>query len=312
MRKVVVVGSVNVDIFLKVTRMPQVGETILGDKFYWYLGGKGANQAVGIARLGIPVYFVGKVGNDPFKQRIIDELKKERVNTRYVMEDGENPSGMAVIFVDNEGRNCITVIGGANRHLTCADIEKIKKIIEREDMVILQMEIPLETVKFTLEIARASGATTLLNPAPAHNLDGKDFHNIDILVPNEGETEKLSGVKINSLRDAGKAADLLLDKGVKIVVITMGEKGAFLATKKKTSHFPAVAVKPLDTTGAGDSFVAALTVALIQGKGLEEAVRYANYAASLSVTRAGAQPSLPHIKELEDFINRRVLGSEVD
>jgi ribokinase len=200
--KKVVVGSVNVDIFLKVPKMPQIGETILGDKFYWHIGGKGANQAVGIARLGAPVYFVGKVGNDPFRYRILNELEKEGVNTEFVLQDEENPSGMAVILVDKDGRNCITVIGGANRNLSVSDIEKVKKVIEKADMVILQMEIPLQTVKFTLELAKKLGVYTLLNPAPAHILDSEDFSNIDVLVPNEDEAEKLTGIKIISVKDA--------------------------------------------------------------------------------------------------------------
>ncbi len=302
MKKVVVVGSANVDIFLKVPRMPQVGETILGNNFYWHIGGKGANQAVGVARLGVPVYFVGKVGNGPFQQRIVDQLKREGVNTEFVVQDKGNPSGMAVILVDEEGRNCITVIGGANRNLSPKDVERARKVILKADILLLQLEIPLETVEYTLKLARGSGVRTVLNPAPANILNPGILSSTDILVPNKDEAEKLTGVKITSHQEAKEAGVLLLGKGVKAVVLTLGEEGALLVTREKIRHFYEVPVKSLDTTGAGDSFIAALAAALIQGKDLEQAVRYANYAASLSVTKLGAQASLPHKKELEDFI----------
>ncbi len=302
MKKVVVVGSANVDIFLKVPRMPQVGETILGNNFYWHIGGKGANQAVGVARLGVPVYFVGKVGNGPFQQRIVDQLKREGVNTEFVVQDKGNPSGMAVILVDEEGRNCITVIGGANRNLSPKDVERARKVILKADILLLQLEIPLGTVEYTLKLARESGVRTVLNPAPANILNPGILSNTDILVPNKDEAEKLTGVKITSHQEAKEAGVLLLGKGVKAVVLTLGEEGALLVTREKIRHFYEVPVKSLDTTGAGDSFIAALAAALIQGKDLEQAVRYANYAASLSVTKLGAQASLPHKKELEDFI----------
>jgi len=308
-KKVVVVGSVNVDIFLKVPRMPQIGETILGNKFYWHIGGKGANQAVGIARLGAPVYFVGKVGNDPFRYRILDKLKKEGVNTEFILQDEENASGMAVILVDKEGRNCITVIGGANRNLSRKDVEGARKIILKADILLLQMEIPLKTVEYTLKLARESDVCTILNPAPASILSSEILSNTEILVPNRDEAEKLSGVKITSLQEAKEASALLLNKGVKAVVLTLGEEGALLVTREKIRHFYGIPVKPLDTTGAGDSFIAALTTALIQGKELEKAVRYANYAASLSVTRLGAQASLPYKEELENFIAQHIPSS---
>jgi len=162
LKNVVVVGSVNVDIFLKVPRMPRLGETILGDGFYWHIGGKGANQAVGVARLDVPVYFVGKVGNDPFQQRIIDQLKREGVNTEFVMQDEKNPSGMAVILVDKEGRNCITVIGGANRSLSKKDVKEARKVVLKADVLLLQLEIPLETVEYALRLARESGVFPIL------------------------------------------------------------------------------------------------------------------------------------------------------
>ena len=307
MKSVVVVGSVNVDIFLKVPRMPQVGETILGRRFYWHIGGKGANQAVGVARLGVPLYFVGKVGNDPFQQRIVDQLKREGVNTEFVVQDEGNPSGMAVILVDEEGRNCITVIGGANRNLSKKDVERARKVILKADILLLQLEIPLETVEYTLRLARESGVCTVLNPAPANILNPGILSNTEILVPNRDEAEKLTGVKIASHQKAKEAGALLLGKGVKAVVLTLGEEGAFLVTREKIRHFYEVPVKPLDTTGAGDSFIAALVTVLIQGKDLEEAVRYANYAASLSVTKLGAQASLPHKEELENFIARHMV-----
>ncbi len=302
MKHLVVVGSVNVDIFLRVPHMPKIGETVLGNRFYWHIGGKGANQAVGIARLGCPVYFVGKVGNDPFKDRILGELEKEGVKTEFVVQDEKNPSGMAVITVDEKGRNFITVIGGSNRNLSCDDVEKAHEIIKDAFMVILQMEIPLETVRFTLRLAKKWGVRTLLNPAPANFLSSRDFSSIDLLVPNEDEAERLTGVQIKNLEDAEKAGNLLLKEGVQITVLTLGERGALLVTKEKTQHFPAVPVRPEDTTGAGDSFVAAFATALFQDKNLEEAVKYANYAASISVTRPGAQPSLPYKNEVENFM----------
>ncbi|MFQ5868054.1 MAG: ribokinase [bacterium] len=307
MKNVVVVGSVNVDIFLKVPRMPRLGETILGDGFYWHIGGKGANQAVGVARLDVPVYFVGKVGNDPFQQRIIDQLKREGVNTEFVMQDEKNPSGMAVILVDKEGRNCVTVIGGANRNLSKKDVKEAREVILKADILLLQLEIPLETVEYALRLARESGVCTVLNPAPANILNPGILSNTEILVPNRDEAEKLSGVKISSLKEAKEAGTLVLGKGVKAVVLTLGEEGALLLTREKIRHFYGIPVRPLDTTGAGDSFIAALATALIQGKDLKEAVRYANHAASLSVTKLGAQASLPRKEEVEDFIAQHTM-----
>ena len=310
MKNVVVVGSVNVDIFLKVPRMPQIGETILGDSLYWHIGGKGANQAVGAARLGVPVYFVGKVGNDPFQQRIIDELKREGVNTEFVVQDEGNPSGMAVILVDKEGRNCITVIGGANRNLSQKDVERARKVILKADILLLQLEIPLKTVEYTLRLAKKSGVCTILNPSPAEILNPGILSHTEILVPNRDEAEKLTGgVKITSLQEAKEAGALLLGKGVKTVVLTIGEEGALLVTREKIRHFCRIPVKPLDTTGAGDSFIAALTVAFMGSKDLEKAVGYANYAASLSVTKLGAQASLPFKEELKNFIAQHIATS---
>lgn len=303
MKNIVVVGSVNVDIFLKVPRMPQIGETILGDKFYWHIGGKGANQAVGAARLGAPVYFVGKVGNDPFQQRILDQLKGEGVNTKFVVHDEEDPSGMAVILVDENGRNCITVIGGANRNLLKKNVEEAKEIIQKADILLLQLEIPLKTVEYTLRLARESGICTILNPAPANILNPEILSNTEILVPNRDEAEKLTNIKITSLQEAKEAGALLLGKGVKAMVLTLGEEGAILVTKEKIRYFCGISVKPLDTTGAGDSFIAALATAFTRSRNLEEAVRYANYAASLSVTRLGAQASLPYREEVVKFMD---------
>lgn len=303
MKNIVVVGSVNVDIFLKVPRMPQIGETILGDKFYWHIGGKGANQAVGAARLGAPVYFVGKVGNDPFQQRMLDQLKGEGVNTKFVVHDEEYPSGIAVVLVDEDGKNCITVIGGANRNLLKKNVQQAKEIIQKADMLLLQLEIPLETVEYTLGLARESGVCTILNPAPANILNPEILSNTEILVPNRDEAEKLTNINITSLEEAKEAGTLLLDKGVKAVVLTLGEEGAILVTKEKIRHFCGIAVKPLDTTGAGDSFIAALATAFMRRRDLEEAVRYANYAASFSVTRLGAQASLPYREEVVKFMD---------
>ena len=302
MRNLIVVGSANIDVFLRVQRMPQIGETILGQSFYWHIGGKGANQAVGAARLGAPVHFVGKVGNDPFRQTILTQLKKEKVDTQYVIEDAENPSGMAVILVDKNGGNCITVIGGANQNLLKEDVERAKEIILKADVIILQLEIPLKTVDCALRLARKSTGYTILNPAPAAPLSSEILANTDILVPNKDEAEKLSGIRIISLEEAGRAAHLLLARGVGAVILTLGEQGVLLAKQGITHHFPGIPVKPLDTTGAGDAFVAALGVALVQKKDLEEAVKYANYAAALSVTKLGAQASLPFRKELQEFI----------
>jgi len=306
-RNLIVVGSVNIDIFLRVQRMPQIGETILGQSFYWHIGGKGANQAVGAVRLGVPVHFVGKVGNDPFRQTILTQLKKEKVDTKYVIEDAENPSGMAIILVDKDGGNCITVIGGANQNLLKEDVERAKEIILKADVIILQLEIPLKTVDYALRLARESAGYTILNPAPAAPLSSEILANTDLLVPNRDEAEKLSGIKITSLEEAGRAARLLLARGVGAVILTLGEQGVFLAKPGITHHFPGIPVKPLDTTGAGDAFVAALGVALVQKKDLEEAVKYANYAAALSVTKLGAQASLPSRKELQEFMASSLL-----
>ena len=296
--KIVVIGSTNTDMVIKTSHLPLPGETILGGEFLMNPGGKGANQAVAASRLGGDVAFISKTGNDIFGEQSVENLRREGVNTENIVVDPENPSGVALITVDSRAENCIVVAPGSNMTLKPDDIDKAIKQIEMADIVLLQLEIPIETVEYTAQIAFRNEKRVILNPAPAQKLSDSILKTIYILTPNETEAEILTGVKVTNTDTAKKAAQILLKKSVEIVIITMGGNGAFVHTNSLSELIPAPEVKAVDTTAAGDTFNGALAVAVSEGFNIREAVQFANKAASIAVTRLGAQASTPYRSEV--------------
>ena len=301
--KIVVVGSSNTDMIVKVPRIPKPGETILGGTFSTAAGGKGANQAAAAARAGGDVTFIARVGKDIFGKLALDGFKKDGINIDYVLRDKELPSGVALIFVAENGENSIAVASGANSNLSPEDIFAVKDIIANADILVMQLETPIETVAKAALIAFENGVRVILDPAPAQPLSDDVLRHISILTPNESESEILTGIKVKTKKDAENAACALIEKGVETVLITMGEKGVFVANSNISELITGCSVKAVDTTAAGDVFNGALAVALTENKSLHDSVLFANAAAALSVTKLGAQPSAPRRDEIEEFRN---------
>lgn len=298
----VVVGSSNTDMVIRLDRLPRPGETLLGGDFSMAAGGKGANQAVAAARAGARVALVARVGRDVFGDQAIAGFKRDGIGTDFVVRDRTAPSGVALIFVARDGENCIAVSGGANTRLSPADVRKARTVIAKASAVLLQLETPLETVQAAAEIAGRAGVRVILNPAPARPLPDDLLRGVSILTPNETEAELLTGVRVSNETSAAKAADRLLGRGVGAVILTLGPRGALVADPEVRQLVPGFKVKAVDTVAAGDVFNGALAVALGEGRPLLEAVRFANAAAAISVTRPGAQPSAPRRVEIERFL----------
>lgn len=292
-QKIFVIGSSNTDMVIKSEKLPAAGETILGGTFLMNSGGKGANQAVAAAKLGANVIFVCKVGNDIFGKQAVEGFQKEGINTDFVFTDIENSSGVALILVDAKGENSIAVASGANGNLQISEVTKAIEQISTNDTVLLQLEIPISTVEFTIKKCYEKGAKVILNPAPAQILDETIFQYIDIITPNETEAELLTGIKVTDLETAEHAALKFHEKGVKNVIITLGSKGAYLHNATINLLISTPVVRAVDTTAAGDVFNGALAVALSEGNDLEQAIEFACQAAAISVTRMGAQASAP-------------------
>lgn len=298
MNKIIVVGSSNTDMVVKAQKLPAPGETVLGGQFLMNAGGKGANQAVAAARLGGKTVFVCKVGNDIFGDQALKQFDNEGIDTSFIFTDPELPSGVALINVDAKGENSITVASGANGSLSIEEINKASLVFHNGDILLTQLETPIETVAHAVETASLYGLKSILNPAPAAKLPEDIFRNLFAITPNETEAEILTGVKVTDEDSAQKAADILISKGVKNVIITLGSKGAFLKSDSFEGMIATEKVSAMDTTAAGDCFNGALSVAILEGKSLEEAVAFACKAASISVTRMGAQASMPFRKEI--------------
>jgi ribokinase len=302
---IVVVGSSNTDMIIQLDRIPRPGETILGGEFVTAAGGKGANQAVGAARAGGHVTFVARVGQDMFGDQAVAGFKRDGICVDHVSSDKAAPSGVALIFVAKDGENSIAVAGGANAKLAPSDVKKAAKAIRSAAVLVMQLETPLETVQAAAEIAAKAGVRVILNPAPAQPLPDKLLELVSILTPNEHEAELLTGIKVTDEAAVAKAADKLRARGVQTVILTLGPRGAFIADASGKQLVPGFKVKAVDTTAAGDIFNGSLAVALAEGKPLPAAVRFANAAAALSVTKLGAQPSAPTRKEIEKFLKTR-------
>jgi len=293
------------DLVVKSPRIPAIGETILGGHFIMTPGGKGANQAVAAAKLGAEVYFIAKLGNDVFAEQSLNNFKKEGVNTKYVIQTEEAPSGVALITVDDAGNNVIVVAPGANQMLSPDDIRQAESDISSSGALVAQLEIPLETVEVAAQLANGSGVPFILDPAPAQKLNPELLQMVDVLTPNETEAQILTGIEVTSNRDSARTAvEKLLESGVKSVILTMGAKGFLLATDDKMEFVPAVMVNAIDATAAGDAFTGSLAVGLAQGKTLADAALFANYVAALSVTKMGAQSSMPAKEAVENFMKK--------
>ena len=299
------IGSSNTDLIIRVPRIPRAGETLLGGEFMTAAGGKGANQAVGAARSGGKAALIARVGADAFGDRAINGLRRDGVDVACVFRDKRAASGVALIFVASDGENSIAVAGGANARLSPADVKKAAGVIRAAALLVAQLETPLATVIAAALVAVKAGVPVILNPAPARVLPNRLLKLISILTPNETEAELLTGVKVTDAAAAARACAKLRSRGVRTVILTLGARGAYLADASGEQLVPGFKVKAVDSTAAGDIFNGALSVALAERKTLRDAVRFANAAAALSVTRLGAQPSAPTRAEIERFLGRR-------
>ena len=296
--EIIVIGSSNTDMVVKSKSLPRPGETILGGTFLMNAGGKGANQAVAAARLGGNVTLVTKVGKDIFGEQSIAGFKKENINTDFVFIDATAPSGTALIMVNEEGENCIVVAPGANAQLLPADIAGVKNIADAA-IILMQLETPMETIEAVAKITKANDRQLIINPAPAQQLSDAVLNGLFLITPNETEAALLTGITVTDAATASAAADIFLQKGVKNVIITLGKQGAYFQNATLRFTTPAPVVKAVDTTAAGDTFSGAIAVALTENMLWEQAVPFAVKAASISVTRMGAQASVPYRKEMD-------------
>ncbi len=296
--KICVIGSSNTDMVIFTPRIPMPGETILGGTFFMNPGGKGANQAVAAARLGGQVTLVARVGQDVFGEQALAGFQKDGIDTQFISTDAEHPSGVALINVDAQGENSITVAAGANEHLLPAQVEPVLAQLSPADLVLMQLETPLDTILYVAAHCAQEGIRCVLNPAPAQNLPAELLGQLYLLTPNETEASLLTGIPVTDLDSAKKAAQNLQKQGVKNVIITLGAKGALVANEHGEQLVPTPKVEPVDSTAAGDCFNGALCVALSEGMDLAAAATFACKAASISVTRLGAQASMPRREEV--------------
>ncbi len=299
--RICVVGSANMDLIARVPRLPHAGETLQGRSFHLVYGGKGANQAVMAARMGGAVTMVACVGKDVFGEGMLRNFQQYGIDTAHVRVDENRTSGVAPIFVDDQAQNVIVIVAGANGALSPSDVRAARAAILASSAVVCQLEVPLETTLEAFRIARSGGARTILNPAPAQTLPAELLALTDICAPNESETELLTGMPVNSMEEAQAAGQRLLQAGLSTVIITLGERGVLVLDGAAAWHVPAMKVAAVDPTGAGDAFIGALAVCLGEGMSLEQAVRRANIAAALSVTRLGAQVSFPTRAEVDTY-----------
>ncbi len=305
MNKVCILGSINMDMVVSVNKMPLVGETIFSDKFKLAHGGKGANQAVASQRLGSEVYMISKVGQDAYGLQIVNSLEKENINIKSIFKDDVKPTGTAIITVNNEGNNSIIVVPGANMALNLEEIYKCKEVIASSDIIVSQFETPIEVTIEAFKIAKENGVITILNPAPAKQVPNELLKYTDIIVPNETEATALTGVNVQDLESAKKAANIFLNNKVKYVIITLGDKGAAVISKEDGILIPAYKVNAIDSTAAGDSFIGAISTKITKSNlninALVEAVKFGNKVSAIAVQREGAQPSIPFLKEINEI-----------
>ncbi len=300
MNKIVVIGSSNTDMVVRSERLPRPGESVIGGGFMMAGGGKGANQAVAVARMGHRVLFAAAVGNDMFGDAAVAAYKRFGIDTTYIARK-DTPSGVALIMVDGAGQNSISVALGANNTLTVEDVMPALEQVESGDIVLLQLEIPMETVDACVAVAAAKGARVVLNPAPAAVVSEHTLSKLYLITPNQTEAQTLTGVDVTDEATAQLASQVLVSHGVERVVITMGSAGAYLYEDGKGVIIPACKVSAVDTTAAGDVYNGALCAALAEGQSLQDALKFATKASAISVTRVGAQPSVPTREEVDNF-----------
>lgn len=298
MKKIIVIGSSNVDMVMRTSHLPAPGETILGGEFFMNQGGKGANQAVAIKRLGGNLIFMAKLGNDVLGRQSVGYFKKEGIDTRYIALDEDSASGVALISVDDHAENSIVVASGANMLLNEQDVDKMLEEMCEGDILLMQLEIPLQTVEYAARKAFGKGVKVVLNPAPARSLPKELFRHLYMVTPNRIEAEMLTGIKIANDADVEKVAEEICAMGVKNVIITLGSKGCLIREEGVSYRIDAFKVEPIDTTAAGDTFNGALCVGLSEGMDLKQAAVMASKASSIAVTRMGAQSSIPYREEL--------------
>ncbi|MBO7609030.1 MAG: ribokinase [Muribaculaceae bacterium] len=300
MKKLVVIGSSNMDLVVSTEHFPLPGQTVLGNKFMTNFGGKGANQAVAASLLGSDVTFICKVGNDDYGRAMIEKFRKDGIDTRHVSTTDQAATGIAIITVDAKGENTIVVASGANSMLTSEDIINAESAISAADVLLMQLETPVEPLRTAARMAHEMGKYVILNPAPAPKkpLLSDLLKHIDLIIPNETEATSITGVEISDLQSAELAMEALKGMGVKDAMITLGEKGVLAYEDGKAKLFPTCKVQAIDTTAAGDTFCGALSVAICQGKGKKEAIAFANKAAAYTVQHEGAQCAMPHLNDL--------------
>jgi len=300
--EIVVVGSLNMDLIVRAPRFPAPGETVIGTDFGTALGGKGANQAVAAARLGGNVGMVGMIGDDGYGKAHLQALSDEGIDVAFVGVTREAHTGVALIVVDDSGQNSIVVSPGANHVLSARDIRRAEPMLKQASMLVLQLEILQAPVREAIEIAWKAGVPVILNPAPAHKLGEDILSMVDYLILNETEAATMAGMEVNGIDDAHEAAMRLRGSGAENVVVTMGARGAYVVGDGASFHVPAFEVNPVDTTAAGDAFVGGFAVAVFSGMSLRDAARFASAAGALATTKFGAQPSLPTVEQVREFL----------
>jgi ribokinase len=306
MKNIVVIGSTNTDMVVKASHLPAGGETVLGGEFLMNAGGKGANQAVAAARYGNRVVFVAKTGNDLFGERVRSSLREDDIVTDYVSIDPLHPSGVALITIDARAENCIVVASGANMYLSTADVDAAREEISAADVVLMQLESPIETVTYAARMAAEAGVKVVLNPAPAPDkpLPEELMHSLYLITPNRSEASRLSGIEVKDLASAREAAKAILDRGPQSVIITLGGDGSLVYDGQEFTFIEATKVEAVDTTAAGDTFNGVLATMVAEGCSLVDAAREASVAAAISVTRMGAQPAAPTRAEVAAMVGR--------
>ena len=307
MKNIVVIGSSNTDMVVKTSHLPAGGETVLGGDFFMNAGGKGANQAVAAARYGNRVVFVAKTGDDLFGRQVRKSMAEDGIVTDYVFVDKEHPSGVALITIDKDAENCIVVAGGANMYLSPADIDTAAEEILKADVVLMQLESPIETVAYAARMAAKAGIPVILNPAPApaEALSEALLKDLFLITPNRSEASRISGIEVKDMESAHRAAKAIHEMGPKNVIITLGSDGSLVYDGSMFMRVEALKVEAVDTTAAGDTYNGVMASVIAEGKSLIEAVREANIAGAISVTRMGAQPAAPTREELAAMKQRK-------
>jgi len=302
MKSILVFGSINIDLVTKTPRLPVAGETLQGSEFFTASGGKGANQAVAAARLGMVTHLIGRLGDDAFAHQLLASLQAAGVQTDKILRDTSTSSGVAIILVDEAGENQIVITAGANGQLNQTDVARLKPLLPEAAALLMQLEIPLLAVVEAARTAHAAGVPVILDPAPAQDIPLELYTLVDIMTPNHIEASQLVGFAVDSLETAQEAAPILQQRGVKTVILTLGNQGVYCSTPSERFFIPAFPVQVVDTTAAGDAFNGALAVALAEGLSIQQAVLWGAASGAISVTQAGAQPSLPNREALEQFL----------